>query len=63
MELIFPEGIEKVEYKQYDYSNIKVNLITKEDTWCGATPVPCILNCCDHFVLRGKTINDGFKKR
>jgi hypothetical protein len=61
-EIVFPEGIEKVEYKEYDYGNIKMNLITKENNWCGATPVPCLYNCCDHFVLRGKTISEGFRK-
>ncbi|HXB42519.1 MAG TPA: hypothetical protein VNV85_00605, partial [Puia sp.] len=63
VDLFFPEGIEKVEYTQYSYGNIKVNLVTKANTWCGATPVPCVLSCCNNFVLRGKTINEGFKKR
>ncbi|MBS1666942.1 MAG: hypothetical protein JST58_06165 [Bacteroidetes bacterium] len=62
-EIIFPAGIEKVEYQPYNYMNLQMNYVDKNTNVCGATPVPCITDSINNFVPRGNTVEEGFKSK
>jgi hypothetical protein len=61
-DLVFPAGIEKMNYRSLVCEGITVNMPLEKDSVCGSIPVPCSTESCRTFKLRGHTIGDGFKR-
>lgn len=61
-DLVFPAGIEKMNYRTLVCEGITVNMPLEKDSVCGSIPVPCSTDSCRTFKLRGRTISDGFKR-
>ena len=59
-EIVYPSGIRKVNYKEYNRGNLKTFIIT-DTTGCGITPVPCLADSSVKLIPRGQLITDGFK--
>ena len=61
VQLIFPLGIEKSDYRTFNCDGIMINSPTNDEF--GITPVPCTDLDCEDFSPRGRTITDGFKAK
>ena len=57
-----PLGIEKINYKTIKCGEIKINQPPANFPF-GNIPVPCTDDSCEHFILRGLKITDGFRAK
>jgi hypothetical protein len=60
-QIIYPIGIEKVEYVETVCNKIRMNRLKNKNNFCGSTPVPCIRDSCATFSPRGASVSEGFK--
>jgi len=59
-QLIRPAGFEKTEFREVNCGETIYHLPEKNYP-CGNIPIPCIVDSCQQFQLRGKTIGEGFR--
>jgi hypothetical protein len=56
-QIIFPAGLKKTVYTTTDCKGMKFSVSDN----CGFAPSPCVDGGCEHIMLRGTGISDGFK--
>jgi hypothetical protein len=58
-QLVTPAGVNKTAHVQLPCQGVTMYQVKKYS--CSFSPVPCVGFSCNHFTLRGKKIDDGFK--
>ncbi len=59
---LLPKGLKSIPYKTVKINEISFN-IPENETACSGTPVPCVYDSSQTFILRGKNVTDGFKEK
>lgn len=58
-QIVLPAGVKKTTYSTLNCRGLNFSVSDQ----CGFTPTPCIEDSCEHFMLRGNDINNGFKEK
>ena len=59
-QILVPRGVKEIPYQKIECQGVTVYR-TLEDDACGLIPLPCALDSCQRFQLRGNDITEGFK--
>ena len=59
LQIVLPAGVKKTVYSTVNCQGLKFSVSDQ----CGFAPTPCIEDSCEHYILRGTDISDGFKEK
>ncbi|MBI1344044.1 MAG: hypothetical protein GC171_14040 [Terrimonas sp.] len=61
-QLLEPVGIVEGKFKEIDCYQVKFTVPAPENS-CGDAPVPCVYGDCSQFILRGSSLDEGFRAK